>query len=131
MLPAGSLRIKLHLIALPGGLKPAHVNCMLGRGTDGSHEDPPCDNLRMTDKPRWWLIGVAALMAAIFLYQSIGPVGVIVLAAGSLAGCAVYRFYRARNPAKAPAVRCLTCGETLSSTARACKYCGSARWTIN
>ena len=85
----------------------------------------------MTDRPQWWLIGVAAFMAAIFLYQSMGPVGAIALAVGSLASFAGYRFYRSRNPAKAPPVRCLTCGETLSSTARECKYCGSARWTIN
>jgi hypothetical protein len=84
----------------------------------------------MTER-RWWLIGVAAVTAAIFLYQSIGTVGTLVLVAGFLAGFAGYRLYRSRNPAKPPAVRCLTCGETLSSTARQCKYCGSARWTVN
>jgi len=89
------------------------------------------DNLRMTEKPRWWLIGVAALMAAIFLYQSIGAAGALALCLGLPAGLGVYRFYRSRNPARAPAVRCLTCGEALSSTARECKYCGSARWTVN
>jgi hypothetical protein len=85
----------------------------------------------MTDKPRWWLIGVAALMAAIFLSQSIGLEAFLLLGLGALAGFAGYRFYRSRNPAKAPAVRCLVCGETLASTARECKYCGSARWTVN
>ena len=85
----------------------------------------------MTNRPRWWLTGVAALLAAIFIYQSIGEGGAIVLCLGSLAGFAGYRFYRSRNPAKAAKVRCLTCGEILSSTARECKYCGSARWTIN
>jgi hypothetical protein len=76
-------------------------------------------------------MGVAALMAAIFTYESIGLVGAIVLCVGSLAGFMGYRWYRGRNPAQAAAVRCLTCGETLASTARECKYCGSARWTIN
>jgi len=85
----------------------------------------------MTDKPRWWLIGVAASMAAIFLYQSIGLAGAMVLVVATIGSFAGYRFYRSRNPAKAAAVRCLTCGETLPSTARACKYCGSARWTVN
>jgi hypothetical protein len=85
----------------------------------------------MTDRPRWWLIGVATVVAAIFLYQSIGLTGEIVLVAGVTVGFAAHRFYRSRNPEKPPAVRCLTCGETLSSTARNCKYCGSARWTVN
>jgi len=85
----------------------------------------------MTDKPRWWLIGVAALMAAMFLYQSIGLVGAIVLVVGAVVALAGYRRYRSRRPSKAAAVRCLTCGETLASTARECKYCGSTRWTVN
>lgn len=85
----------------------------------------------MTDRPRWWLIGVAALMAAIFLYQSIGLVGEIVLVAVTVAGLAGYRLYRSRHPRGGASVRCLTCGETLAPTARACKYCGSARWTVN
>jgi len=85
----------------------------------------------MTDSRRWWLIVVAALMAAIFTWQSIGELGAIVLFVASLAVFAGYRWYRSRNPAAAPAVRCLTCGETLASTARQCKYCGSAKWTVN
>lgn len=85
----------------------------------------------MADKPRWWLICVAALMAAIFLYQSIGPAGSIALVVGTIVSFAGYRLHRSRNPTQAAAVRCLTCGETLPSTARACKYCGSARWTVN
>ena len=85
----------------------------------------------MTERPRWWLIGVAALMAAIFLYQSIGLAGAIVLVVGLAAGFAGYRFYRSRHAAKSGVVRCLTCGETLAPTARACKYCGGTRWTVN
>ena len=85
----------------------------------------------MADRPRWWLIGVAILMAAIFLYQSIGMAGAAVLVVGSIAGLAGYRFHRTRKPGKSTGVRCLTCGETLASTARECKYCGSARWTVN
>jgi hypothetical protein len=85
----------------------------------------------MTDRSRWWLIGVAALMAAVFLYQSIGLAGAIALFAGSIAALVAYRLYRSRKPARSAGVRCLTCGETLPSTARACKYCGSTRWTVN
>jgi predicted membrane channel-forming protein YqfA (hemolysin III family) len=54
-------------------------------------------------------MGVAALMAAIFLYQSIGQAGAIMLTVGALAGLAGFRFYRSRNPTKATSVRCLTC----------------------
>jgi len=87
----------------------------------------------MTDTPRrpqWWLMGVAAVLAALFLYESVGLTAAAGLCAVSIAGLAVYRFLRARNPAKAPSVRCLTCGEILPSTARQCKYCGSASWTV-
>jgi hypothetical protein len=70
-------------------------------------------------------------MAAIYLYQSIGLPGTIVLVGGFLMAFFGYRLYRSRNPSKGPAVRCLTCGETLSTTARQCNYCGSARWTVN
>ena len=76
-------------------------------------------------------MGVATLMAAIFLYESIGLVGAAVLVVAAIAAFAIHRFYRSRHPAKAPGVRCLSCGETLVSTARECKYCGSARWTVN
>ena len=85
----------------------------------------------MTDRPRWWLIGIAELLAALLLYQSIGAAGAAVLVAGSLVAFAAYRFYRSRNPVRAPLVRCLTCGEILSSSARGCKSCGSTRWTVN
>ena len=85
----------------------------------------------MTDRPRWWLIGAATLMAWIFLYESIGLWGVTVLVVVAILAFAMHRFYRSQHPAKAPGVRCLSCGETLASTARECKYCGSARWTVN
>jgi hypothetical protein len=82
----------------------------------------------MADRPRWWLIGVAALMAAIFLYESVGLVGAGLLVAGFAVGTVGWRVLRWR---KVTGVKCLTCGEALASTARECKYCGSARWTVN
>jgi hypothetical protein len=84
----------------------------------------------MTDRPRWWLTGVAALMAAIFLYQSVGWEGTAALCVSVLAAFAGYRWYRSRGPVKASGVRCLICGETLPATARQCKHCGSASWTV-
>jgi energy-coupling factor transporter transmembrane protein EcfT len=54
----------------------------------------------MTEKPRWWLIVVAALMAAIFLYQNIGLMGEIVLIAGIAVGSVGYRIYRSRQRAR-------------------------------
>jgi ribosomal protein L40E len=68
-------------------------------------------------------------MAAIFLYQSVGPAGTVVLCVGSLAVFVAVRWYRSRNASPASQVVCLTCGEALASTARECRYCGSARWT--
>jgi hypothetical protein len=85
----------------------------------------------MSDTPRWWRMIVAALVVSIFLYQFIGLMGAVVLVAGTIAALAIHRVYRTRRPARSPGVRCLTCGETLASTARECKYCGSARWTVN
>jgi hypothetical protein len=84
----------------------------------------------MTDRPRWWLIGVAAVMAAIFLYQNVGLAGTLVLGVGTLVAFAAVRWYRLRNPPQAPQVVCLVCGEALASTARQCRHCGSARWTV-
>jgi hypothetical protein len=87
----------------------------------------------MTDMPRrapWWLIALAAFMAFLFLAENIGEVPAAALCAVSLAGFLGYRFFRGRRPARAPSNRCLTCGETLSATARQCQYCGSASWTV-
>jgi hypothetical protein len=85
----------------------------------------------MTDRPRWWLIGVAALLATIFLYESVGVVGAALLVVGFAVGSLGWRTFRRRVRAKGPVVRCLSCGETLASTARECKYCGSARRSVD
>jgi hypothetical protein len=76
-----------------------------------------------------WLIAVAALLAAVVVIESVGLMAGVGLGAACLAGIFGYRFYRARNPPKGPAVYCLRCGEELPATARGCKYCGSASWT--
>jgi len=76
-------------------------------------------------------MGVAALVAAIFLYESVGSVGAALLVVGVGVGSIGWRLYRGRVPAKGPVIQCLSCGETLAGTARECKYCGSARWTVN
>jgi uncharacterized OB-fold protein len=65
-------------------------------------------------------------MFAIFLYETIGLWGV-----GVIAAFGIYQLFRTLNRGRAPGVRCLACGETLASTARECKYCGSARFTVN
>jgi hypothetical protein len=83
-----------------------------------------------TGRPQWWLIGVAAVLAAFFLYQSIGLAASVGLCLAALVGPPIYRFLRARNPAKGPTVRCLICGEALPNTARQCKHCGGASWTV-
>jgi hypothetical protein len=79
---------------------------------------------------RKWLIGVAGGVAAVMVVESVGLIAAAGLGAVSAAVFLGYRFYRSRNPAKGPAVYCLRCGETLLRTARQCKYCGSASWTM-
>ena len=83
----------------------------------------------MTERPRLWLTVVAAVTAAIFLYQSVGRDALLLLLVGYGIGYAVYRIWRAKKAAN-NGVRCLTCGETLAPTARSCQNCGSAKWTV-
>jgi len=86
--------------------------------------------MRMMEGTRWWLIGVAAVLAAVMVLESLGLMAGIAAGSVCLAGILGYRFYRARNPSKGPAVYCLRCGELLPATARQCKHCGSASWTM-
>lgn len=79
---------------------------------------------------RWWMIGVAALLVVLTVANSIGLAAGASLAVAIGAGVAVRRRWRARHPAKGPEVYCLRCGKTLAYTARECKYCGSASWSM-
>ena len=82
------------------------------------------------EEKRWWLIAVAALLAGLVLAQSIGWEAGLLLVLAIAAGVAIHRAWRKRNPARGPEVYCLRCGKTLPSTARQCKYCGSASWSM-
>jgi hypothetical protein len=82
------------------------------------------------DGKRWWLIGVAALLAILMVADSIGLEAGAWLAAAIGAGALGHRWYRARRGAPGPVVYCLRCGETLAPTARQCKSCGSASWSM-
>jgi hypothetical protein len=77
-----------------------------------------------------WLIALAALMAAVMLLQTVGPEAAAGLVVITIAGTIAYRRHRARNPRQGLTVYCMKCGEALSATARNCKYCGSASWTL-
>ncbi len=79
---------------------------------------------------RWWIIVVAALLAILMVRDSIGLTAGALVAAVIGAGVLGYRAYRRKNPARGPEVYCLRCGETLASTARHCKHCGSASWSM-
>jgi len=81
------------------------------------------------DPKRWWLIAVAAVLAMLMVAGSIGLEAGACLAAVIGVGMLGRRFYRARR-FKGPVVYCLRCGETLPSTARQCKFCGSASWSM-
>jgi hypothetical protein len=82
------------------------------------------------DGKRWWWIAVAALLAILLAADSIGLAAGLGLAVAIAAGAVSFRFYRRRNPKRAPEVFCLRCGATLLSTARQCKFCGSASWSM-
>jgi hypothetical protein len=89
-----------------------------------------CDTRTEMDSPqkrRWWLIGVAALLAAIFLRDAFGSWTAAVVIAASVAALAGYHWSKGKKP---PAPRCLNCGEALNPRARQCASCGSARWTL-
>jgi hypothetical protein len=80
---------------------------------------------------RWWIVAVAALLLLIItVHQSIGLATGAGLAVAICAGIAGSRYYRQRHPAKGPEVYCLRCGKTLALTARNCKFCGSASWSM-
>jgi ribosomal protein L32 len=76
-------------------------------------------------RPQWWLIGIAALLAGIFLFDSVGSWAAVGLAALGIAALAGYHWSRTSKPAP----RCLNCGETLNPNATECASCGSASWT--
>jgi hypothetical protein len=80
-------------------------------------------------KPRWWLIGVAAVMAVLMVFDSLGTWAGVGLCALFLASLLGYFWFRSRQPEKPAEIRCIRCGETLRPTARNCPYCGSASWT--
>ena len=75
------------------------------------------------DRTRWWLVAVAAVVAAVIVIETIGFRTALLLGAVALAAVYGYRFLKRRGP---PGVYCLKCGEQLPSTARHCDYCGSA-----
>jgi hypothetical protein len=100
-----------------------------GRPTDGCGTVNRGARIEMSEK-RWWLIAVAALLAVLMLAGSIGLAVSVGLAAAVGAGILGHRFYRARRPKKGPTVYCLGCGKILPSTARQCKFCGSASWSM-
>jgi hypothetical protein len=82
------------------------------------------------DGKRWWWIAVAALLAMLMVADSIGLAAGLGLAVAIGAGVQGLRMYRRRFPAKGPEVYCLRCGKTLAATARECRHCGSASWSM-
>ena len=82
------------------------------------------------EEKRWWIIAVAALLTVLMVADSIGLVAGAVLALGIGGGVIGYRAYRRKRPERGPEVYCLRCGATLASTARSCRECGSASWSM-
>jgi len=85
-------------------------------------------------KRRWWLIAVAALLAALMLRDSFGGWiggGLVALGIVAVAGWEWSRRGKSSaRPTGGPRPTwCLKCGEALPAGARQCEACGSASWT--
>jgi hypothetical protein len=80
-----------------------------------------------------WIILIAALLAALMLIQSVGIEAAAALVVAMIIGTIAWRWYRQRHPAPPPALPehcCLRCGANLPITARSCRQCGSAAWSV-
>jgi len=86
--------------------------------------DTPCW-MDPSSKRQWWLIGVAALLAAIFLRDAFGSWAAVGLIAAAIAALAGYQWADRKRPST---LRCLRSGEVLNPSARQCDSCGGASW---
>jgi ribosomal protein L40E len=77
-----------------------------------------------------WFVLIAALLAALMLIQSVGIEAAVGLVVITIVGMFAWRWYRSRHPPKAPENFCLKCGAKLPMTARSCRECGSAAWSV-
>ena len=77
-----------------------------------------------------WMVLIAALLAALMLIQTVGLEAASGLVVATILGVIAYRYYRKRNPPKPPENYCLKCGAILPFTARSCRQCGSASWSV-
>jgi len=67
------------------------------------------------------------------LIQSIGVEAAAALVVATVIGTIAWGWYRKRHPAPPHALPehyCLRCGAALPITARSCKQCGSAAWSV-
>ena len=83
-----------------------------------------------SNRPKWWVIGIAALLAGMLLYDSLGSWAALAGGLAVIAAFLIYQSARSARPAAA-SIRCIKCGEPLNPNARRCDSCGSASWTIN
>jgi ribosomal protein L40E len=86
----------------------------------------------MTEEPlrrQSWLAVVAALLAALAVYDAIGLWAGVMLLLLTAAAFIFFRLRRRKRVAEGPVLYCLKCGERLAATARECKFCGSASWS--
>jgi hypothetical protein len=77
-----------------------------------------------------WFILIAAFLAALMLIQSVGIEAAAGLVVVTIVGVIAWRAWRKRHPPAPPTNFCLRCGATLPLTARSCKQCGSAAWSV-
>jgi ribosomal protein L40E len=78
-------------------------------------------------RPRWWLIGTAAVLAVLTLYYYTGSWIVVALFFGAFGAIVVYQ---TRGTKRVSVHACMRCGAKLNPNARQCDSCGSASWTV-
>lgn len=80
-----------------------------------------------SQKPRWWLIVTAAVLAVLTLYYYTGSWPIVAVFFAALAAFVGYHVSRTRRPSSHA---CIRCGARLNPNARQCNSCGSAAWTV-
>jgi len=79
------------------------------------------------DKPRWWLIATAGVLAVLTLFYFTGSWISVAVFFGALV---ILVAFRKRRVSRTAVHTCVRCGALLNPNARECRACGSASWTI-
>ena len=76
-------------------------------------------------RKQWWVMGMAAVLAALLLLYNTGSWAAFGLCVLAIAALLVWHSSRTQKPRS---IACVNCGEKLNPNARQCTACGSASW---